>query len=84
MAKAYKYNVIKSSISKLTVDSLVSEFNSLVGKRCWSSARAAHDAAIIEALIKKGVDVSAVCDGKSISFARHIALNEDKNTLYFA
>ena len=63
---------------------LISEFNALVGKRYWCSARAAHDAALIDTLIKKGVDVSAIYDGKSISFARKVVLNADKTIVLFA
>lgn len=84
MVRIYKYQSIKNDIAKMDVESLISEFNSLVGKCCWTSARAAHDKALIETLIKKGVDVSAIYDGTSISFARQIALNEDKTRIIFA
>ena len=82
MAKTYKYRNIKSSISHLSTGELVEQFNSLVGKRCWASARAVHDTAIIDTLMKRGVDVSAVYDGVSISFREHAILNEDLNKLY--
>lgn len=84
MARTYKYQSIKNTIAKMDVESLISEFNALVGKRYWCSARAAHDTALIDSLIKKGVDVSAIYDGTSISFARHIVLNEDKTRIIFA
>ena len=84
MARTYKYQSIKNAISKMDIESLISEFNALVGKRYWCSARAAHDAALIDTLIKKGVNVSAIYDGTSISFARHIVLNEDKTRIIFA
>ena len=84
MARTFKYQSIKNAIAKMDVDTLVSEFNALVGKRCWTSARAAHDIALIETLIKRGVDVSAIYDGNSISFARNIVLNDDKNKLIIA
>ena len=44
----------------------VKKANAQVGKRCWTSARAAHDTALIDTLIDRGVDVSAVYDGESI------------------
>lgn len=84
MARIYKYQKIKSAIAKMSVETIVEEFNALVGKRYWTSARAAHDAALIDSLIKKGIDVSAVYDGTKISFARQIALNSDKNKIIFA
>ena len=79
MARIYRYQKIKNSIAKLNVESLIEEFNALVGKRYWTSARAAHDAVLINSLIKKGIDVSAIYDGRSISFAKKIALNHDMN-----
>jgi hypothetical protein len=60
----------------------VEQFNAQVGKRCWASARAANDTALIDTLIDRGVDVSAVYDGKSISFSKNVILNEDLNKLY--
>lgn len=79
MARTYRYQKIKNSIAKLNVESLIEEFNALVCKRYWTSARAAHDAALINSLIKKGIDVSAIYDGRAISFAKRIALNRDMN-----
>lgn len=79
MARTYRYQKIKNIITKLNVESLIEEFNALVGKRYWTSARAAHDAALIDSLIKKGIDVSAIYDGRAISFTKRIALNHDMN-----
>lgn len=84
MARTYKYQKIKNAIAKMGVEDLISEFNALVGKRYWCAARAAHDAVLIDTLIMRGVDVSAIYDGKAISFARKIALNEDKTRIIFA
>ena len=82
MANIYKYKNIKSSVSHQSTEALVEQFNSQVGKRCWASARAAHDAALIDTLIDRGVDVSAVYNGESISFREHVVLNEDLNKLF--
>ena len=54
--------------------SLVNSFNRQVGNRDWSSARAFHDKALIEELERRGIDLSAIYDGKSISFAHHVEL----------
>ena len=83
MARTYKYQKIKNAIAKMGVEDLISEFNALVGKRYWCAARAAHDTALIDTLIKKGVDVSAIYDGKTISFARKVVLNPDKTKVLF-
>lgn len=53
MARIYRYQKIKNSIAKLNVESLIEEFNALVGKRYWTSARAAHDAALINSSSRK-------------------------------
>lgn len=82
MARIYKYRNIKNGVKHQSTEALVEQFNSQVGKHCWASARAAHDTALIDTLIDRGVDVSAVYDGESISFKEHIVLNEDLNKLF--
>lgn len=82
MARTYKYQKIKNSVKQQSTEALVEQINALVGKRCWASARAAHDAALIDTLVDRGVDVSAVYDGESISFREHVVLNEDLNKLF--
>lgn len=82
MAKIYKYKRIRSNVKHQSTEALVEQFNSQVGKKCWASARAAHDTALIDALIDRGVDVSAVYDGTSIFFKEHVVLNEDLNKLF--
>ena len=82
MARTYKYQKIKNSVKQQSTEALVEQFNALVGKRCWASARAVHDAALIDTLVDRGIDVSAVYDGESISFREHVVLNEDLNKLF--
>ena len=82
MARLYKYKSSKSSVRHQRSEALVEQFHDQVGKRCWASARAAHDAALIDTLVDRGVDVSAVYDGASISFREHVVLNEDLNKLF--
>ena len=67
-----------------SVESLVEEFNQQVGNTGWTSIRGLHDSVLIDTLIAKGVDVSAVYDGVDISFKRKIKLNEDKTRVTFA
>ena len=57
-----------------STQSLVEEFNRQVGNTGWTSARANHDNAFIAELQGRGVDVSAVYDGRSIDFSRNIRL----------
>jgi hypothetical protein len=84
MARTYKYRNIKNGVKHQSTEALVEQFNAQVGKRCWASARAVHDTALIDTLIDRGVDVSAVYDGESISFKEHIVLDEDLNKLFLA
>ena len=65
-----------SQFAEASLTSLVESFNAQVGNRGFNSARAAHDHALIKAFERRGVDVSAVSDGQSISFARPVALDE--------
>ena len=81
MVRTYKYQSIKNSIAKMSVESLIEEFNTLVRKRYWTSARAAHDAAVINSLVKQGIDVSAVYDGRTISFQHQVILDAAKSRL---
>lgn len=55
---------------------LIANFNREVGLRGFNSQRAAHDVALIDELIRRGLDVSAIYDGTTISFANHISIDE--------
>ena len=78
------FEELKSDMAKKSVEALVAEFNRQVGSTAWTSIRGLHDSVLIDTLIAKGVDVSAVYDGVDISFARKIKLNEDKTKVLFA
>ena len=73
------YNDFAARFAATTLTSLVESFNSQVGKRGFNSVRAAHDQALIDELVRRGIDVSAVFDGTAISFAYHVGL--DNNSL---
>lgn len=82
MARTYKYKNITNSVNHQSTEALVEQFNAQIGRRCWASARAVHDTALIDTLIDRGVDVSAIYDGESISFKEHVVLNDDLNKLF--
>ena len=65
-----------SQFAEAPLTSLVESFNAQVGNRGFNSARAAHDHALIDEFVRRGVDVSAISDGHSTSFAHHVALDE--------
>lgn len=72
------FEELKESMAKKSVESLIREFNRMVGSNAWTSLRGLHDSVLIDTLIAKGVDVSSIYDGVTISFARKIKLNDDK------
>ena len=47
----------------------------------WSSIRAYHDQALIDEFQRRGIDVSAVFDNKSISFAHPVSYDITDNRL---
>lgn len=67
-----------AQVAVLSLDSLVDSFNAQVGNRGWTSARASHNHALIAELALRGIDISAVYDGKATSFAHHVALQGNK------
>ena len=78
------FDELHEEMASRSVESLVEEFNQQVGRRSWTSIRGLHDSVLIDTLIAKGVDVSAVYDGVTISFKRKIKLNDDKTHVTFA
>ena len=54
------YNDFAARFAACTLTSLVETFNSQVGKRGFNSMRAAHDQALIDELMRRGVDVSGL------------------------
>ena len=83
MVTAEYFEKLKKNMAKRSVESLVAEFNKQVGSRAWTSLRGLHVSVLIDTLIEKGVDVSAVYDGVEISFKCKIALDKDKNRIIF-
>ena len=58
MARTNKYRNIKNSVNHQSTEALVEQFNAQVGKRCWASARAAHDTALIDTLVERFASIS--------------------------
>lgn len=73
------YNDFALRFAACTLTSLVETFNGQVGNRGFNSMRAAHDKALIDEFVRRGVDVSSVFDGTTTSFAHHVEL--DNNSL---
>ena len=84
MATNEYFDNLQKEMANRSVKSLIEEFNQQVGNTGWTSIRGVHDSVLIDTLIAKGVDVSAVYDGVTISFKRKIKLNDDKTKVIFA
>ena len=53
----------------MQIPELITVFNAQVQNRGWSSMRAYHDQALLDEFQRRGIDTSAVYDGRAISFA---------------
>ena len=60
---------------------LVTVFNRQVGNTGWTGMRAYHDQALIDEFKHRGIDVSAVYDGKTITFAHPVRYDIADNRL---
>ncbi len=65
----------------MQIPELVTVFNHQVGNTGWTGIRAFHDQALIDEFQRRGIDVSAVSDGRSIDFTKHIKYSLDGNKL---
>ena len=65
----------------MQIPELVTLFNAQVQNRGWSSMRAYHDQALIDEFQRRGIDTTAVCDGKVISFTHSVRYEIPDNKL---
>ena len=65
----------------MQIPELVTIFNAQVQNRGWSSMQAYHDQALIDEFLRRGIDISAVYDGKVISFAHSVRYDLPNNIL---
>lgn len=72
------YNEFAARFAASTLTSLVESFNSQVGNRGFTSARAAHNKALIDEFVRRGIDVSAVYDGTATSYAHHVEFDNNR------
>ena len=67
----------------MQIPELVTVFNAQVQSRGWSGMRAYHNLALIDEFQRRGIDTSAVTDGKTISFAHPVRYDLPNNKLVF-
>ena len=65
----------------MQIPELVTVFNRQIGNTGWTGMRAYHDQALIEEFQRRGIDVSAIYDGKTICFAKSIKYDIADNRL---
>jgi len=65
----------------MQIPELVTVFNAQVQNRGWSSMRAYHDQALIDEFQRRGIDASAVSDGRAISFVHPVRYDLPNNKL---
>ena len=75
------YERLQKEIANASVEELVADLDSQVGKDARFSVDFVVDSLIMKALIERGVDVSAIYDGTTISFDKHIKLSDDKTKI---
>ena len=75
------YTKYALQFADMQIPELVTIFNAQVQNRGWSSMRAYHDQALIDEFQRRGIDVSAVYDGKVITFAHTVRYDLPNNKL---
>ena len=65
----------------MQISELVTAFNTQVQRRGWSSMRAFHDQALIDEFRRRGIDTSAVYDGRALSFVHPVRYELPDNKL---
>ncbi|MBO7589707.1 MAG: hypothetical protein J6T18_09840 [Bacteroidaceae bacterium] len=75
------YQEYAARFAAASSQSLVESFNKEVGNTGWTTMRASFIAALIDEFWSRGIDISAVNDGRSTDFNHHVRLNEHENRL---
>ena len=75
------YTKYALQFADMQIPELVTVFNVQVQSRGWSSMRAYHDQALIDEFRRRGIDASAVSDGRAISFVHPVRYDMTSNRL---
>ena len=75
------YTKYALQFADMQIPELVTIFNAQVQNRGWSSMRAYHDQALIDEFLRRGIDITAVSDGKTTSFAHSVRYDLPDNKL---
>ncbi len=75
------YTKYALQFADMQIPELVTLFNRQVGHTGWTSMRAYHDQALIDEFQRRGIDVSSVYDGTTLSFTHPIRYDIAANRL---
>ena len=75
------YTKYDLQFADMQIPELVTIFNHQVGNTGWTDMRAYHDQSLIDEFLRRGIDVSAFYDGKTISFAHSVRYDIADNRL---
>ena len=64
-----------------TVSELVEDFNREVGSQGWTQERIYFHEALMNAFVERGIDISSVSDGETVSFAHKVKFDEETRAL---
>ena len=81
MQQSIYYIKFALQFADMQITELVNIFNRQVGNQGWSSMRAYHDQVLIDEFQRRGIDTSAVYDGKTINFAHPVRYDIADNRL---
>lgn len=65
----------------LPLDSLVAKFNTTVGRKGMTCAAMMRDRLLMEEFMRRGIDITEVCDGDRLSFKHTAVLDESRTKL---
>ena len=81
MVKNPIYKQFAEHFASASIQSLVDTFNHEVGNKGWAGMRSLYDKALVDEFIRRGIDISVVYDGRSISFAHLVNYDSSRNRL---
>ena len=65
----------------MQIPELVNEFNTQVQNRGWSSMRAYHNQLLVDEFDRRGVDNTAITNGRTINFEHPVRYDPQNNKL---
>ena len=75
------YTKYALQFADMQIPELVTVFNRQIGNTGWTGMRAYHDQALIDEFLRRGIDTTAVYDGRAISFVHPVRYDITENQL---